>query len=381
MTVTRSQALVQLRDRGRRRRLGSRSRCGRCDASRPERCWRSIRHPASRSPGPQPRRLQGSGVACPTSWAPASTPRVDVSTLDISLRCTSSSTRPWPTDPCCARHRPRVAVRFRGRAGRRGTPVVTDLGDRAGHGRAPNRAMPRRSRAPRMPTASRGARRCATRAAGRRGVRGGGHYRELSAFAGLATGTANPTDRVHLDVRVDGRSCSRATSMRRPPTDRVDVTAHQRIDCAFTPVATTARRMPRRARRPGGPCANDNHAELGHAQLSTVGDVTQHRGTAPRRPAGRPPRQRARDPGAAACRSRCAAARRRTVTPAGTLYGGHPRPAPLAQRVGVDRRVRLDHHERPRHFAEAIVGHAGDRGVGDRRDARAGAPPPRRETP
>ena len=104
----------------------------------------------------------------------------------------------------------------------------------------------------------------------------GGHYRELSAFAGLATGTANPTDRMHLDVRVDGVIVLASDLDAQSPRPIVlDVTKHQRIDFAFTPVATTAPGTPGAPGGPGGPKCEDTTIVLGTAHLlSTVGDVT-----------------------------------------------------------------------------------------------------------
>jgi hypothetical protein len=104
----------------------------------------------------------------------------------------------------------------------------------------------------------------------------GGHYRELTATAGLAAETANPTDRIHLDVRVDGVIVlARDLDTQTPVPIVLDVTKHQRLDIAFTAVAATAPGTPGAPGGPGGPKCATATIVLGSAQLlSTVGDVT-----------------------------------------------------------------------------------------------------------
>jgi hypothetical protein len=278
MTFTRSQALTELRDAG-------------VDAARIQIALRPRQDVA---PGtvlqqhPAPGITVTGRVVLIVSRAPATMPnfvgsginsaRATLSTLGISLTM-NVELNSTVADGTVLRQTPAPGTPFTSAVELvvARTPVVTDLGDLAAIGAAPQQSDTATIAGTVYPDSlTWSASVCPGALPVDVAFALGGHYRELSAYAGLATGTANPTDRMHLDVRVDGTIVlAHDLDAQAPVPIVLDVTKHQRIDFAFTPVATTAPGTPGAPGGPGGPKCEDNTVVLGTAHLlSTVGEVT-----------------------------------------------------------------------------------------------------------
>jgi hypothetical protein len=86
-----------------------------------------------------------------------------------------------------------------------------------------------------------------------------GRYRKLIATAGLGTGTADPADRVHLDIAVDGAVVvSEDFDARSSVPIDIDLTDRQQLALTFTAIGG------------GDPTCTDAEAALGQPRVLSI---------------------------------------------------------------------------------------------------------------